>query len=100
MASIINQSRYVVKVPRRPNLTREFPHTKKAKALEYQNSLRSLTRVPASIEQLSNQLFVRVRRRGRPEQARLPLRRRSRSNSIMPPNKAVGYLSTMPAPGL
>jgi hypothetical protein len=76
MASIINQSRYVVKVPRRPNLTREFPHTKKAKALEYQNSLRSLTRV---LEQLSNQLFVRVRRRGRPEQARLPLRRADRT---------------------
>jgi hypothetical protein len=68
MASISNQSRYVVKVAKRPDLTRHFRHTKKAEALDYQNSLKTLTRVPATIEQLSNQLFVRVRRRGYPKQ--------------------------------
>jgi integrase len=68
MATVFNQSRFVVKVAKRPDLTRQFPHTKKAKALEYQNSLKTLTRVPATIEQLTNQLFVRVRRRGYPEQ--------------------------------
>jgi integrase len=67
MASIINQSRYVVKVAKRPDLNRQFRHTKKAEALDYQNSLKTLTRFPATIEQLSNQLFVRIRRRGRPE---------------------------------
>jgi hypothetical protein len=64
MASIINQSRYVVRVAKRPDLTRQFRHTKKAEAIAYQNSLLALTRVPATIEQLSNQLFVRIRRRG------------------------------------
>jgi hypothetical protein len=69
MASIINQSRYVVRVRRRADLKREFPHTKKAEALAYQSRLINLDELPAEIEQLSNQLLVRrPRRRGHPEQ--------------------------------
>jgi integrase len=68
MASIINQSRYVVRVKRRPDLKREFPHTKKAEALAYQGRLINLDNLPATIEQLSNQLLVRIRRLGYPEQ--------------------------------
>ena len=68
MASIINQSRYVVRVKRRPDLKREFPHTKKNEALDYHSRLINLDNLPAEIEQLANQLLVRVRRRGHPEQ--------------------------------
>jgi integrase len=68
MATIINQSRYVVTAKRRPDLRRDFPHTKKSKALAYQAEVAAKYRVTAEIEQLSNKLFVRIRRRGRPEQ--------------------------------
>src|ERR1700674_4320944 len=68
MASIINQSHYVVRVKRRPDLKREFLHTQRAQALDYQNRLINLDNLPAKIEQLSNKLLVRVRRRGYPEQ--------------------------------
>jgi hypothetical protein len=68
MASIINQSRYVVRVKRLPDLKREFPHTKRTEALDYHSRLINLDNLPAEIEQLAHQLLVRVRRRGHPEQ--------------------------------
>ncbi|MDX6462124.1 MAG: hypothetical protein QOE55_5821 [Acidobacteriaceae bacterium] len=68
MASVINQSRYVVSVARHPSKRREFPHTKKAEAEAYQLKLISEEKLDAKIEQLSNQLLVRVRRKGYPEQ--------------------------------
>jgi F0F1-type ATP synthase gamma subunit len=68
MASVINQSRYVVRVKRRPDLYREFPHTKKSKAEAYKLKLKSEEKLDAEMEQLSNQLLVRVRRKGYPEQ--------------------------------
>ena len=40
MASITNRSRYTVTVTRRPDLTKSFPHTAKARANEYCESLR------------------------------------------------------------
>jgi integrase len=68
MASVINQSRYVVSAKGRPSKTREFPHTKKAEAEAYQLKLKNEEKLDAKIEQLSNQLLVRVRRKGYPEQ--------------------------------
>ena len=41
MASITNRSRYTVSVTRRPELTRSFPHTAKARATEYCATLRA-----------------------------------------------------------
>ena len=68
MASVINQSRYVVSVKRHPSKRREFPHTKKSEAEAYQLKLKGEEKLDATIEQLSNQLLVRIRRKGYPEQ--------------------------------
>jgi hypothetical protein len=39
VSNIINQSRYIVKVARKPGLTCEFPHTKAAEAEAYRATL-------------------------------------------------------------
>jgi hypothetical protein len=39
VSSIINQSRYIVKIARRPDFTREFPHAKSTEAEAYKATL-------------------------------------------------------------
>ena len=39
MAAIENRSRYTVSVKRRPDLAKVFPHDRKARALEYLDTL-------------------------------------------------------------
>ena len=59
MASITNRSRYTVSVTRRPELTRSFSHTAKARANEYCATLRAQGLKP-KIRQGTDAWFVRI----------------------------------------
>ncbi len=59
MASITNRSRYTVSVTRRPELTRSFPHTAKARANEYCGMLRQQGLTPR-LSQGSDAWLVRI----------------------------------------
>jgi hypothetical protein len=71
VATIVNQSRFIVRVKRRPELTLEFPHTKVHEAEAYRKQLIGKGHPEASvvIERGATRLLVRVRRRGLPEQS-------------------------------
>lgn len=68
MSSIINKSKWIVTVKRRPDLTRAFPHYKGAEASTYKQKLLSEDKLVAEIARGPLKLFVRIRSRGRPPQ--------------------------------
>lgn len=63
MATLINRSRYTVRVARKPELDREFPHTEVEAAREYLKSLREQGH-PGRLEQGDEHWYVRIRQRG------------------------------------
>jgi integrase len=67
VSNIINQSRYIVKVARKPELTCEFPHTKAAEAEAYKAKLLAEKGLKAEIERGPLKLLVRIRTPGWPE---------------------------------
>jgi len=67
MATITNRSRYVVQVEGHPQLTREFPFTKKKAARSYLEELRRAGYTSARLTQRENALLVRIRQKGYPE---------------------------------
>ena len=68
MSSIINTSKWIVKVKRRPDLNRAFPDYKGTEAKAYKEKLLSEDKLVAEIVRGPLKLFVRVRTRGRPPQ--------------------------------
>ena len=68
MSSIINKSKWIVTVKRRPDLTRAFPHYKGTEAKAYKQQLLSEDQLVAEIARGPLKLFVRIRTRGRPPQ--------------------------------
>jgi integrase len=68
VSSIINKSKWIVTVKRRPDLTRAFPHYKGAEASTYKQKLLSEDKLVAEIARGPLKLFVRIRTRGRPSQ--------------------------------
>ena len=68
MAAIENRSRYTVSVKRRPDLAKVFPHDRKARALEYLDTLLD-KRYEAVLEQAEDNLWVRIRQRGHKPQS-------------------------------
>jgi len=69
VSSIINQSRYIVKVARQPDLTCEFPHTKAAEAEAYKATLLAEKGLKAEIERGPLKLLVRIRTPGWPPES-------------------------------
>jgi integrase len=73
VATIVNQSRFIVRVKRHPGLSREFPHTKASEAEAYkQQVIRENPKLDPDlivIERGVPRLLVRIRRRGLPEQS-------------------------------
>jgi hypothetical protein len=65
MSSIINQSKWIVTVKRRPDLARAFPHYKEAEAKDHKEKLLKEHRVVADIARGPLKLLVRIRSRGR-----------------------------------
>ena len=70
MATIVNQSRYLVTVKRRPDLAREFPHSKAAAATAYKDQVLRDHGLKAEIERGPLQLLVRLRAQGQPKQSK------------------------------
>jgi hypothetical protein len=70
MPSIVNQSRYLVTVKGRPDLTREFVHAKAAQAQAYKDQVLTEHGLTAQIERGPLQLLVRLRVRGQPTQSK------------------------------
>jgi hypothetical protein len=69
VSSIINKSKFIVTVKRRPDLTRAFPHYKGTGAKAYKQQLLSEDKkLVADIARGPLKLFVRIRTRGRPPQ--------------------------------
>lgn len=68
MAAIENRSRYTVSVKRRPDLAKDFPHDRKAKAVEYFDGLID-EGYEAVLEQADDNLWVRIRQRGHKPQS-------------------------------
>jgi integrase len=68
VSSIINKSKWIVTVKRRPDLNRAFPHYKGAEASTYKQQLLSEDKLVAEIARGPLKLFVRIRTRGRPSQ--------------------------------
>jgi integrase len=68
VSSIVNKSKWIVTVKRRPDLTRAFPHYKGAEAKAYKQQLLSEDKLVAEIARGPLKLFVRIRTRGRPSQ--------------------------------
>ncbi len=69
MSSIINKSKFIVTVKRRPDLTHAFPHYKGTEAQAYKQKLLSEDKkLVADIARGPLKLFVRIRTRGRPPQ--------------------------------
>jgi integrase len=73
VATIVNQSRFIVSVKRRPDLDREFPHARAAEAKAYRDHVirenPPLKAGSVSIERGPTKLLVRIRRRGLPAQS-------------------------------
>jgi integrase len=69
VSNIINQSRYIVIVPRKPEFTGEFPHTKAAEAEAYKAQLLAEKGLKAEIERGPLKLLVRIRTPGWPEES-------------------------------
>jgi integrase len=69
VSNIINQSRYIVIVPRKPEFTGEFPHTKAAEAEAYKAKLLAEKGLKAEIERGPLKLLVRIRTPGWPEES-------------------------------
>ena len=63
MASVENRSRFTVSVKHRPDLTIEFPHTRRSDAIKYLESLRDKGYKPA-IARADDNLWVRIRGKG------------------------------------
>lgn len=78
MATIVNQSRFIVRVKRRPGLDREFPYTRAAAAKIYRNQvLRENPNLKAEadvIERGRTHFLVRILRRGLAVDTRLARR--------------------------
>jgi integrase len=68
VSSIINKSKWIVTVKRRPDLTCAFPHYKGTEAKAYKEKLLSEDKLVAEIVRGPLKLFVRIRTRGRPPQ--------------------------------
>ena len=66
MATLINRSRYTVRVPRRAELTRQFTYTQATVARAYLEELRAQGH-PAALEQGDDGWLVRIRQKGYPE---------------------------------
>ncbi len=74
MSSIINKSKFIVTVKRRPDLNRAFPHHKGTEAKAYKQQLLSEDKLVADIARGPLKLFVRIRTRGRPHRNRRNVR--------------------------
>jgi hypothetical protein len=68
VSSIINQSKWIVTVNRRPDLARAFPHYKEVEAKAYKEKLLKEHGVVADIARGPLKLLVRIRTPGRPPQ--------------------------------
>jgi hypothetical protein len=61
LATLTNRCRFVVALPRRPELTREFPHDKQDEATSYLKSLRECKDLKkASLSQGDDHWYVRI----------------------------------------
>ena len=68
MATYENRSRYFVRVLKRPDLYREFPHDQQDAAKAYYDQLAAQSLKP-KLEQFEDKILVRVRSKGvRPQQ--------------------------------
>lgn len=66
--SVINKSKFIVTVKRRPDLIRAFPHDKGAQAKAYKDKLLNEGHLVEDIARGPLKLLVRIRSRGRPTQ--------------------------------
>jgi uncharacterized protein (UPF0128 family) len=64
VSSITNQSRYIVRIRRCPEHTREFPHIKAAEAKAYRDQLLRDHNLVAEIVRGPLRLLLRIRERG------------------------------------